>query len=168
MARPKGSKNKTSKAAPAKSSPSKAAAPVENVKGSEVDGMITKSALAAILKTEKRTKEQQALLTEEVGIKIADAIRKFGTNRKALATIRMLNRMEPEAQSDYLDHLDYMLDISGIEERAAAVHRLPMGDAPGEEAADDGGAEDTANNAATESDDNVSRPAFGRAAATVA
>lgn len=171
MARPKGSKNKATKAKPDKApkKPKAAAPAAEAVKGSEVTGMITKSVLASLLALDKRTKKAQSELSGEIGQKVADAVERFGTNRKALATIRALNRMEPEKLADFLDHFDYMLDISGLEDRAAAVQRLPMGDTPAEADDEDGAGEpaEAAGEPAAEAgdDDKVSRPAFGRPAA---
>lgn len=171
MARPKGSKNKpkAAKAAAgkAKSKPKAKAQPApkpqQAVTGKDVTGMITKSVLNDILVTDKRVKKNQGELAGELGSKIASAVERFGTNRKALGIIRTLNRMEPEKIADFLDHFDYMLDISGIEERAAAVQRLPVG-----EAADDGedagaeneaaGEETSGEEAEGEADNVVSHP----------
>ena len=125
--------------APRKKKPA-AEAETEAVKPSEVLTMITPKVLASILALDKRTKTAQSELAGELGQKIANACERFGTNRKALGVIRQLNRMEPEKLADFLDHLDYMLDISGLEDRAAQVQRLPMGDAPGDD--DEGGADE--------------------------
>lgn len=177
MARTKGSKNKpkdkpaTAKAKTKAKPVAAPAAAIESVKGSEVTGMITKSVLNGILATDKRTKKAQSELAGEIGQKVADAVERFGTNRKALSVIRSLNRMEPEKLAEFLDHLDYMLDISGLEERAATVQRLPMGDDLGDaeqqDEVEDEGDGRTAPAAEVE-DDKVSRPAFGRPTADVA
>lgn len=176
MARPKGSKNKSTKTAkPDKVKPKSKAAPtaaasVENVKGSEVTGMITKSVLGNILTLDKRTKRQQSELAGEIGSAVAKAVERFGTNRKALGIIRTLNRMEPEKLADFLDHFDYMLDISGLEDRAATVQRLPVGEAAEESEEENQAAEGSQKPAgegaeANTDDDTVSRPNFGRPAA---
>lgn len=140
MARPKGSKNKpkAAKAAAGKAKPKSkvkvqpAPKPQQAVTGKDVTGMITKSVLNDILITDRKAKKAQGEIAGELGSKIASAVERFGTNRKALGIIRTLNRMEPEKIADFLDHFDYMLDISGIEERAAAVQRLPTGEAAGD------------------------------------
>lgn len=174
MARPKGSKNKSTPKAKPDKAPKKpkaaaraapAAEPTESVKGSEVTGMITKSVLASILTLDKKTKRQQSELAGDIGSAVAKAVERFGTNRKALGIIRTLNRMEPEKLADFLDHFDYMLDISGLEDRAAAVQKLPMAGEAEDEAGEAGG--EPAGEAAAEegADDKVSRPAFGRPAA---
>ena len=127
----------------------------EAVKSSEVTGMITKSALAGILTLDKRTKTAQSELAGELGSAIAKAVERFGTNRKALG---QLNRMEPVKLADFLDHFDYMLDVSGLEKRAKSVQRLPMGEESEPEPEED--AEKPA-----EPDAKVSRPQFGAKAA---
>lgn len=127
----------------------------EPATGKDVTGMIPAKVLNSILNKDKATKKEQSALSGELGQKIAEAVDRFGTNRKALSTVRMLNRMEPEKLADYLDHLDYMLDISGIEARAAAVQRLPLG----ENAAPDAPADEHEN----DPDAKVSRPKFGAA-----
>jgi hypothetical protein len=125
---------KGKKPKPDKKAAATAAAPKETVTAKDVTSMIPAAVLKSILAKDKTTKKTQSELAGELGQKIADAVDRFGTNRKALATIRMLNRMEPEKVADYLDHLEYMLDISGIEDKAvdARKERLPMGDTPGE------------------------------------
>lgn len=132
----------------------------EAVKASEVSKMIPKSTLGSILALDKRTKAAQSELAGELGQKIANAVETYGTNRKALGVIRQLNRMEPEKLADFLDHFDYMLDISGLEKRAESVQRLPLAEENeelGEEAT-----------APTEPDGKVSRPQFGARAAAAA
>jgi hypothetical protein len=124
----------------------------EAVTGSEVTKMITKSALASILALDKRTKAQQSELAGELGNKIAHAVETYGTNRKALGMIRQLNRMEPEKLADFLDHFDYMLDVSGLEKRAESVQRLPL--AEGKDEAEEPEAPEVP-------DGKVSRPQFG-------
>ena len=68
--------------------------------------------------------------------------------------------MEPEKLADFLDHLDYMLDISGLEKRAESVQWLPLA-----EENEESGEEATA---PTEPDGKVSRPPFGARAAAAA
>ena len=132
----------------------------EDVKGSEVTKMITKSALASILALDRRTKAEQSELAGELGNKIAHAVETYGTNRKALGMIRQLNRMEPEKLADFLDHFDYMLDVSGLEKRAESVQRLPLADAK------DGVEEPEA--PVAEPNGKVSRPQFGARTAETA
>jgi len=133
----------------------------EAVKSSDVTGMITAKALENILKLDKRTKNAQAELAGELGAEIGKAVEKYGTNRKALGVIRQLNRMEPEKLADFLDHFDYMLEVSGIEKRAESVQRLPM------EPESEPEAEEEAESPA-EPDAKVSRPQFGAKAAAEA
>lgn len=121
------------------------------VKPSEVLKMIPAGALDTILKLDKRTKNSQSELAGELGSAIAKACERYGTNRKALGIVRMLNRMEIEKVADFLDHLDYLLDVSGIEERASKVQKLPL-----EPKNEDDGEGD-----APPADGKVSRPQFG-------
>lgn len=138
-----------------KSEPEKAPE-TEAVKPSEVLTMVPKGPLMSLLALDKRTKKQQQELGGELGSKVGDICERYGTNRKALAVIRTLNRMEPEKIADFLDHLDYLLDVSGIEERASKVERLPLGDG----AADDADAKPPAEPV---EDGKITRPSFGAA-----
>lgn len=133
----------------------------ESVKPSEVLTMVPKGPLMSVLNLDKRTKKQQAELGGELGSKVGDMCERYGTNRKALGVVRMLNRMEIEKVADFLDHLDYLLDVSGLEEAANKVQRLPLNE-KGEEEADDG---EAGGEKAPEGDGKVSRPSFGARAA---
>jgi hypothetical protein len=134
-------------------------APEGAATGKDVSKMITAVALDRILKLDKRTKGQQAELAGELGSEIAKAVERFGTNRKALGIIRTLNRMEPEKLADFLDHFDYMLDVSGLEKRAEQVQRLPMDGAKAPKDGADDEAEEGSVPAADEG--KVTRPRFG-------
>lgn len=145
--------------APRKKKPA-AEAETDAVKPSEVLTMITPKVLASILALDKRTKTAQSELAGELGQKIASACERFGTNRKALGVIRQLNRMEPEKLADFLDHFDYMLDVSGLEKRAGDVQRLPLAEPEKDEG--------EAGPAPTPADGKVSRPQFGARAVAAA
>ena len=136
----------------------------EAVKPGEVLQMVPEKPLLALLALDKRTKKQQSELAGEIGQKVGEICERYGTNRKALSVIRTLNRMEPEKLADFLDHFDYLLDVSGLEKRAADVQRLPLNEPAGE--ADGEGAGDGA--PAAEGDGKVSRPQFGARAVAAA
>lgn len=138
----------------------KEAEKTEAVKPSEVLTMIPAGPLNSILALDKRTKNQQSELAGELGQKIAAACERYGTNRKALGVVRQCNRMEPEKLADFLDHLDYLLDISGLEKRAADVQRLPLNEPDAEQGEGASPAEGA--------DGKVSRPQFGARTAQAA
>ena len=142
-----------------KSGPKPGKETAESVKPSEVLTMIPAGPLNSILALDKRTKTQQSELAGELGQKISAACERYGTNRKALGMIRTLNRMEPEKVADFLDHFDYLLDVSGIEKRAEAVQRLPLAE-PEKDKPEAGDA--------APADGKVSRPQFGARAAVAA
>lgn len=140
---------------------------------------INKTVLQNILETDKRVKNRQSQLAGELGQEIAAAVKRFGTNRKALNLIRQLNRMEAEDVALFLDDFDHMLDISGIEDRADAVQRLPLAGGENAVGSDDAGEEPEAEGEETDEGElagepgdpesaepaNVSRPQFGARAA---
>lgn len=129
----------------------------EAVKPSEVLTMVPAGPLNSLLALDKRTKKAQSELAGEIGQKVGEICERYGTNRKALAIIRTLNRMEPEKLADFLDHFDYLLGVSGLEKRAEQVQRLPLNQPEGE--TEDAGEGDGA--PAGDGDAKVSRPQFG-------
>ena len=124
----------------------------EAVSPSEVLTMIPAKRLASILTLDRKTKKATSELAGELGSEIAAVCEKYGTNRKALGMIRVLNRMEPEKLAAFLDHFDYLLDVSGLEKRAESFQRLPLSEPETEV--------DTETKSESESA-SVSRPRFG-------
>ena len=45
---------------------------------------------------------------------------------------KSLDKLEPEKLAETMDHLEYYLDVGGLEDRRQSAQRLPMGDQPGE------------------------------------
>ena len=106
-------------------------------KPSEVKKMISGAKLKNLMAAKRSAKKDTAEISGQVGQMIRDAQENNHLHRKAFGTICQLDAMEPEKIRDYLDHFNYYLDVSGINKRAEAAPRLPMGDEPGAGADDD-------------------------------
>lgn len=126
-------KPKADKAAPKASTAPK----TEPAKPSEVRRMIPQPALRTLLNTCKRLSGKASEITGELGQEISTAANRHNFNRKAFNVIRMLDKMEPEKLADFVDEFAYMMDVSGLDKRAASVQRLDIDDG-----AKDGGDED--------------------------
>lgn len=104
----------------------------EQAKPSEVQAVITKAKLKSILASARKTK---ADVDEIVGThreQIANAVEKHHLHKGVFATIKRLDRMEPEKLAEWLSCFDHYLDISGLEARADSVERMALGDQPGD------------------------------------
>lgn len=115
-------------------------------KPSEVKKMISGAKLKNLMAAKRSAKKDTAEISGQVGQMIRDAQENNHLHRKAFGTICQLDPMESEKVRDYLDHLDYYLDVSGIRKRADAAPRLPMGDGPGEDDVDGDGTEQEPDN----------------------
>jgi len=74
-------------------------------------------------------------LRSGIGGKISAAVEKENLNKKMFGWIRQLDNMTPEKLAANLDDFNHMLDISGLNARAASAPRLRL-DAQGEEEED--------------------------------
>lgn len=105
----------------------------DKAKPSEVKKVISGSKLKNLMAAKRSAKKDTAEIAGQLGQMIRDAVENNHLHRKAFGTIVMLDNMEPEKVLDFLDHFNYYLDVSGIQKKAEAAPRLPMGDGPGEE-----------------------------------
>lgn len=151
------------KPAAAKAAP--AAAPVEP-SGGPVRQLISENNLKTLLRRVESYKKQTDTTVGQLREEIANAVETKHLHKGAFAFIRKCRNMTPEKLSEFLDHVDHYLEVSGENDRADSVGRLPLNDGPGE---DDDGDPDEGENVQGEvvegADDKVSRPRFGGEAA---
>jgi hypothetical protein len=130
MARPKGSKNKPK---------AEAEATDEQVKPGEVKQMISAGRLKKLLAAKRSTKKDVGELNGTLGQLLREAQENHNLHRKAFAVAHTLDMMENEKIRDFLDHLEYYLDISGIQKRADSVMKMDLSGEEGEGDDDDDG-----------------------------
>lgn len=87
----------------------------------------------SLLRAAKKTKEQTQSIAGEYGQMVANAVENDHLHRKAFSFAKQLHQMTDEKLAECLTHLDYYLDVSGVNDRVAKVGRLDLGDQPGEE-----------------------------------
>lgn len=105
----------------------------------QVSVLINEKQLNVLLKNCKSIGTQTAELTGSLREKIGYAVDKQGLHKKAFATIRQLDKMEPEKLLEYWTHLQAYMDMSGVKERMDSVGTLALDDADKPEGADVGG-----------------------------
>lgn len=110
----------------------------EQVKASEVQKMISGPALKKLMSAKRSATQDVAEINGSLGSEIKEAVKNKRVHKKALAMIFALDRLEPEALSNLMDHFEYYYDVSGLKKRADSVQRLPM-----EEGDDDGEGEES-------------------------
>lgn len=71
---------------------------------------------------EKNIAEYVGSLREKIG----NAVEKKHLHKGAFATIRKLDKMEPEQVAAWLDHFNHYLDVSGIQKRADDAPALDL------------------------------------------
>lgn len=89
--------------------------------------------LKKLLKDSRELGNDVEKISEGYGLAVRAAVDKKHLHKKAYNTIRSLDRMTPEKLADFMEHFDYYFEASGLEERAKAAERLPMGDKVGGE-----------------------------------
>ena len=62
---------------------------------------------------------------------VAAVTEKYHLDKKMLSWIRQLAKMSPETLADKLAHFEYLLDVSGLNDRAKSAQRLGLGDEGG-------------------------------------
>lgn len=98
--------------------------PTDRVKPSEVSRQIGARKLRELIATACAASNDMREIAGSLGAEIKDAAENHHLHKKAFAA----DRMEPEKLAEFLDCLDYYLDVTGLRDRASKVQRLPMGD----------------------------------------
>lgn len=90
--------------------------------------VIAEKDLNTLLKRCRSAKNEMDEINGGLREKIAYAKEKSHLHTGAFGTIRKLDRMEPEALAEWLDHFNHMLDVSGLQARAEQVQALDLED----------------------------------------
>ena len=94
----------------------------------QAEGMTSAKKLNALLSDARKAYKEQRSISGELGAAIKEAAERDHLHKKAFATVRALDRMEPENLADFFAHFDYYCDASGLRKRAGAVMRMPLDD----------------------------------------
>lgn len=99
--------------------PAAAEAPSESVR---INSTQIKKLLSKLRGHQDNIDEQKG----SMGGAVNAAVEKFNLNKKMFGWIRWLNKLSPEKLATNLDDLDQLLDVSGLNERAMSVPKLPL------------------------------------------
>lgn len=90
--------------------------------------MPSKKLLSDLLAQARAAMQDTRDISGELGAKIKDASDNSHLHKKAFASVRAADRLEPEKLADYFAHRDYYEEVLGLRKRAEAVVRLPLDD----------------------------------------
>jgi hypothetical protein len=96
--------------------------------GTEQAAQITPTKLQALLKAAKTAYQDGRAAAGIIGKKIATAAEHDHLHVKAFATLRAMDRMEPEKAAEYWDVLQYYVENSRVGEKIKSAPRLGLGD----------------------------------------
>jgi len=98
----------------------------EQATADEIQKRISPTAIKKLLKDLRSRQDDIDNISGQMGQAVAKATEKVNLNRKMFGWIRQLDRMPPEKLAVNIDDFMHMLDISGLNERAASAQRLPI------------------------------------------
>ena len=98
----------------------------EQVPGSEVEKMISASKLKKLLKEQRAGQIDMDEIRGSMGSAIATAVEKDNLDKKMFGWLKQLDRMTPEKLAYHLPNLFYMIDASGIGDRAQQAQKLAL------------------------------------------
>lgn len=88
--------------------------------------------LRKLMATARAAYKDSRSIAGELGAEIKDASEHDHLHKKAFASCRAADRMEPEALADYFEARDYYEEVFGLRKRAASAPRLSLEDGTGE------------------------------------
>jgi hypothetical protein len=103
----------------------------EQVTEREIQKQIPPKRFKDLLKTLDRSQDEIDEIKGAMGGAVAAVTEKYHLDKKMLSWIRQLAKMSPETLADKLAHFEYLLDISGLSDRAKSAQRLGLGDDEG-------------------------------------
>lgn len=106
----------------------------EKVTADETVKMIPAKKAKELLQTMRKGRRDQTQIAGQVGSEIKAAVERYGCNRKVIRLAHQLDGMEPEELADYLDELEYWLDVTGLKKRAESAPRFEQMTAGADEA----------------------------------
>lgn len=153
--KPAKAKPKAKETAPKKGPAQAAAAPTSG----QVRKVITQNNLKILLEDCGTHKTRADSHNGKLREAIAQAVQHQHLNKKVFGLIRQLDKLEPETLLVYLEDLEHYLDISGLNDRADSVGKLPLGQADdGEEPETGDSAEEGPPTKILPADTEVSKP----------
>ena len=105
----------------------------EQATSADVEKKIPPRVLQKLMKDIRIGQDDIDSVRGTMGSAVAKATEKYSFNKKMFGWIRQLDRMSPEKLNDNLADHEYMLDASGLNERAKNAQRLPIEDRGGAE-----------------------------------
>jgi hypothetical protein len=103
--------------------------------------MISPNKLKKLLTHARKAHQDGRAIAGELGAAIKNAADNDNLHKKAFASVKAADRMEPEALADYFAHRDYYEETLGLRKRAGSVMRMDFGTGDGAEG-DEGDASD--------------------------
>ena len=97
----------------------------EQVLGSEVEKM-RPGKLKKLLKEQRAGQNDMDEIRGSMGSAIATAVEKDNLDKKMFGWLKQLDRMTPEKLAYHLPNLFYMIDASGIGDRAQQAQKLAL------------------------------------------
>jgi len=116
----------TKSASPKKSAKSKKKAKQTTMTDVDARAVIPVAALKSLMAEYRKMRKNSGALASGYASSVSTAVERYNLNKKALSLINWLDGREDEQIKDFLDQLDYLLDISGVDERAKRVLALPL------------------------------------------
>lgn len=99
----------------------------ENVTAEEVKRPISSGKLKEVLKARRQAREDRKSINDNLAAKVGEVVGdKLYLDRVMFPVVEKLFNMKDERLAYHYDNLMHMLDISGINDRAAKVGRLPI------------------------------------------
>lgn len=106
-------------------------------KGSDLTKVISGNKLKKLMASKRAATKDASEINGQIGSEIKSAIENDNLHRGAFSFICRLDRMEPEALRNFMDHFEYLYDASGLKKRADSVMRMPLEDGEEGEEGDD-------------------------------
>jgi hypothetical protein len=100
----------------------------EQVTEREMQKQIPPKKFKELLNKLDQAEDDMEELRGGMGGAITAVTEKYHLDKQILGWIRKLRRMSPEKLADKLAHFEYLLDISGLSDRAKSAQRLGLGD----------------------------------------
>ena len=99
----------------------------EHTTAEEVLKPLNDTRMKEILKARRTARDDRKHINTELAKKISEVVGdKFYLDRTMLPTVEKLFNMKDERLAYHLDNLLFMLDVSGISDRAKKIARLPL------------------------------------------
>lgn len=85
--------------------------------------------LNALLAESRTAYQEQRSISGELGASVKEMAEHDNLHKKAFASVKGADRMEPEALADYFAHRDHYEEVLGLRKRAGSVMRMELDEA---------------------------------------